>query len=259
MHTLSLNRIAVPNNLSAITDFDTTVNGDAHSDAIWQAVERLYSKGMNPGISLCLHHKGERVLNRTIGYANGNVFNPNPVKTKQLMSLDTPVCLYSASKAITAMLVHWADEKGFINLLNPVAHYLPEFAQNGKQNITLQQILSHRAGIGALPSDLAIETLYDYDSCIKLVCEAQPDKTHRHRSAYHALTGGYVLSAVLEKATGKDMNQLIDEAFCKPMGMKYFRYGLEEQYRSKVALNYATGMKPVGPLGGFLKKLLGLK
>ena len=68
------------------------------------------------------------------------------------MRPDTPVCLYSTSKGITALLMHMLAEDGLINIMDPVAFYAPEFAARGKHNITIHQILAHRGGIPGLPS-----------------------------------------------------------------------------------------------------------
>ena len=257
MKTFSLNKVAVPSDLESITSYACGVAGDDKSDRIWGGIQKLYRTGMSPAISLCLRHEGEVVIDRAIGYARGNVFNAKSVSPKKLMTTDTPVCMYSASKSVMAMLAHWAQEQGMINLLDPVVHYLPEFGRNGKDKITIKQVLSHRSGIATLPKGTPPETIFDYDECVKRVCESEPDLKDHYRSSYHALTGGYVIGAILEKVSGKSVNELLDEAFRKPLGMKYFQFGLEEQYRQSVALNYATGIKPVGPIASWIKNVLG--
>ncbi|MBP2649087.1 MAG: serine hydrolase, partial [Gemmatimonadetes bacterium] len=114
--------------------------------AIWGAVERLYATGMHPGISMVLRRGGRVVLKRAIGHARGN--GPGDAdETPVPMTPDTPVCIFSASKAMASMPLHLLSERKELSLLDPVSHYLPEFGQNGKRDITIYQLLCHKAGI----------------------------------------------------------------------------------------------------------------
>ena len=109
-----------PQNLAQLTDIDETREVDAESlgltytrvNKIWQAVEQLYQSGVHPGISFCLRYKGEVVLNRSIGYAQTPNDELNSMGSP--MCINTPVCLFSASKAVMAMLVHKLAESGKI-------------------------------------------------------------------------------------------------------------------------------------------------
>ena len=73
-------------------------------DRIWGAVEALYRTGAYPALSICIRRHGEILLNRSIGHVRGN--GPGDNDAKVVATPDTPYCLFSASKAITAMLVH---------------------------------------------------------------------------------------------------------------------------------------------------------
>ncbi len=69
---------------------------------------------------------------------------------KPPLDIDTPVCLFSTSKAVTAILVHKLAEQGGVDLNAPVAHYLPRFAQCDKGQMTISEVLSHRGGFASL-------------------------------------------------------------------------------------------------------------
>ncbi|MDH3994032.1 MAG: beta-lactamase family protein, partial [Gammaproteobacteria bacterium] len=170
---------------------------------------------------------------------------------------DTPVCLYSTSKGITALLMHMLVEDGLVNVMDPVAFYAPEFAANGKENITIHQILAHRGGIPGLPSDVPLETLWDEDKTWDLLCEAEPIITDGSKLAYHAITGGFVLERVIRQVTGDNINAYIDKKIRQPMGMKYFTYGIEPEHLDNMAPTYATGPRPGLLLRAFLKRALG--
>lgn len=226
-------------------------------ERIWGLVIKLYKTGVHPAISVCIRHRGKVLLSRSIGHVRGNGPNDTPDTEKVLATPDTPMCLFSTSKGITALLMHMLQEDGLINVSDPVAFYAPEFARKGKDNITIHQILAHRGGIPGLPKDVDLEVLWDEDRTWELLCDAKPIVTDGSRLAYHAITGGFVLERVVRQVTGADINAYIARKIREPMGMKYFSYGLEAQYLDDLALAYATGPRPGPLLGAFIKRALG--
>src|SRR5205823_7554561 len=90
---------------------------------------------------------------RAIGHASGNGPGDRPGAPKVLATPDTPFCIFSASKAITAMVVHLLDQRGLIHIDDRVCEYIPEFAKHGKDAITIAHVLSHRAGVPNIPRD----------------------------------------------------------------------------------------------------------
>jgi CubicO group peptidase (beta-lactamase class C family) len=260
-----MNTIKVPRSIAQVTTAEPSQEVDPVSvgmtrggiEDIWRAVEGIYKTGTHPGISICFRRKGKLVLNRAIGYAKGGGPHARRDEGKVLMRPDTPVCYFSASKAVTAFLMHLLNEDKLINLHDPISFYAPEFGQCGKKNITIHQVLSHRSGIPGLPEDVPIETLWDNDEIWRLLSEAQSDSARGNRLAYHALTGGYILERVVNKVTGKSIQAFLDERVRKPMGMKYFRYGIDDQYADLAAENHVTGMKPFFPVSYLIKRALG--
>lgn len=226
-------------------------------DEIWGNIVRLYKTGVHPGITVSIRRRGKILMSRGIGHALGNGPEDDATADKVLMTPATPVCLYSTSKGITALLMHMLVEDGLVNVMDPVSFYAPEFAANGKENITIHQILAHRGGIPGLPSDVPLETLWDEDKTWDLLCEAEPIITDGSKLAYHAITGGFVLERVVRQVTGDNINAYIDKKIRQPMGMKYFTYGIEPEHQDKMAPTYATGPRPGLLLRAFLKRALG--
>jgi CubicO group peptidase (beta-lactamase class C family) len=255
----------IPRDLDSVTTIDTRqevdpaevgmLQGDV--DAIWDAVAKLYRCGVHPGISVSIRRRGKLIVSRAIGHARGNGPHDDGAEDQVLMRTDTPVCLYSTSKGITALLMHMLAEEGLINVMDPVAFYAPEFARNGKDNITIHQILSHRGGIPGLPPQTPLETLWDEDKTWELLCDAQPIITDGSKLAYHAITGGFVLERVVRQVTGDNINAYIDRKIRQPMGMKYFTYGIEREHLGELAPTYATGPRPGPLLRKFLQRALG--
>lgn len=255
---------AIPRDLGAVTYRDQAGENpqavgvsDDTVEAIWRSVERLYLTGVHPGIQLSVRHKGEQILHRAIGHAHGNGPEDSADTAKVPMTTDTPICYFSASKAVTALLIHMLAEKGLINLMDPVAYYCPEFAQHGKRTITIHQVLSHRGGIPAIPKDTPIDVLWDKDEIWRLLCQAKPVEVDGAKVAYHAITGGFVLQRVLEKVTGDSIDAFLDQFLRKPMGMRWFTYGIDGNHLEQLATSYATGPRPVFPVSWVVNRALG--
>ena len=150
--------------------------------------------------------------------------------------------------------MHMLAEEGLINVMDPVAFYAPEFARNGKDNITIHQILAHRGGIPGLPPDVPLDTLWDEDATWELLCNAEPIMTDGSKLAYH----GFVLERVVRQVTGDTIGAYIDRKLRQPMGMKYFTYGVDLEHVADLAPTYASGPRPGPLLRAFLKRALGV-
>ena len=220
-------------------------------EALWSSVERLYDTGMHPAITLVLRHRGKRVLHRSIGHLDA-------AKTR-LVQPDSPICLFSASKAISAMLVHKLAEDGSVGLDERVAKYLPEFGCHGKENATVRQLLAHRGGIPSIPMKYPDpELLKDWPRIIEMLCAAKPIGIGFEKQAYHAITGGFILGELVQRVSGLDLGTALKRWFAEPLGCRYLHYGFPESQRDELADNVLTGPFPRWPISKLAKGILGL-
>lgn len=262
MKLFSTNTCFVPKDLGSITRSKNEVHPELGGmtakqvDKIWQSIEHLYQTGNHPLISMCLRRKGQIMLNRSLGHASGNSAD-GLAKNAVIANPDTPICLFSASKMITAILIHMLDETGEINLLDPISYYIPEYAQNGKRRATIFHLLSHRGGIPRIEMEVTPELLFDKDQILQYLYAAQPISPAGSHLAYHAVTAGYILGELIERVTGQDIRQFLHEHIEKPMDMQFFNYGLRPEYRDQVALNYPTGVHPKLGTDLYLNHVLG--
>ena len=265
MKLLSLNSCYVPEDLDSVIQYDSESEVNPESvgmsfkqrNSIWKATETLYKTGASPAITLCIRRKGQIVLNRAIGHARGNGPQDTAHTPKVLATPDTRICLFSASKVVTAMMIHLLDEMGEIDLLDPISSYIPEYGVNGKKDATIYHLLAHRGGIPSLPKGTDPQLLFNPESALDLLYKAKPIAPSGHRVAYHALTAGYVLGEIIKRVTGKNAREFLAEKISIPMEMPSFNFGLAPEYRDKIALNYSTGIKPVLLMDSFLRNILG--
>lgn len=252
------NLVSVPSDLAEVTCVDPAEQGQARlRESIWRRVEDLYRTGYHPGISLCVRHRGRVVLNRAIGHARGNA--PGDSGPAVPLDLDTPISLFSSSKAMTALLIHQLAEQGYLSLHDPVAETIPEFGRAGKHKTTVEQVLAHQAGIPSFPTEFGIEHAGDWDAVIDVLCRMPPMAKAGRMTAYHAITGGFILGEVAQRATGRPLPELLDTLLRKPLGLKHFTYGVDPAHNDSVALNAFTG-PPLPPiLGAMARKALGIE
>src|SRR6185369_11389255 len=213
-----IRRARVPRDLAAVTTTRAEREADPRdvgvapesTAAVWRAVERLYASGIHPAIALCVRRHGRVILDRAIGHAHGNGPDDPADAPKRLVTPETPFCSLSASKAVTAMLVHLLDQENLIRLDDPVCEYIPEFAAHGKQWITIRHVLAHRAGIPNLPPQvMRLERLDDLDEVIDILADAEPVSRAGRQLAYHAVTGGFVLGELVRRVTGRSIREVL--------------------------------------------------
>lgn len=228
-------------------------------DAIWRAVLRLYRGGLHPAIALSVRHRGKVVIDRAIGHLRGNGPDDPPDAPKVLARHDSLFSLFSASKAVTAMLVHLFDERDLLRLDDPVEAYIPEFGCKGKERATIRHVLTHRSGLPTVHDfPPSIDHIADWPFVIEALCQAPALSIPGQRLAYHAISGGFILGEVLQRVTGKKLRTLLREEIAAPLGLRSFDYGVDEARAGDVARHAFTGLPPPAPLTWFVTRALGV-
>lgn len=225
---------------------------------IWEAAVDLYLSGVHPGLQLCLRREGRVVLDRAIGHARGNGPDDPADSPKVPMTPGTPACIYSASKAVTAMVVHLLDERRQLHIGDRVSEYVPEYAQNGKEGTTIAHVLAHRAGVASMPDEaLDLDSIDDWDRIIRMICEEKPSIRPGRMLAYHAVSGGYILGEIVRRVTGKTVREVLAEEILDPLDFRWGNYGVASEDVEQVAPSYVTGPPLVPPLSTLVKRVLG--
>lgn len=259
-----LSRCRIPEDISAVTDRGPEASpreaGTSRKalEAVWEAVEALYRSGVHPAIQICLRRGGVVALNRAIGHARGNAPGDPPDGHQVPIETGTPVNLFSAAKAVTAMLIHKLDERGALHLDDRVSEYIPEFARHDKERITLRHVVGHRAGIPNLPPDaMDLDLLSRPDEVIARLCELEPVSLPGRMLAYHAVSGGFILGEVVKRVTGGSLRDLVAKEIREPLGLRWLHYGVARSDLARVAENAFTGPPIPPPASTILTRALG--
>jgi CubicO group peptidase (beta-lactamase class C family) len=149
---------------------------------------------------------------------------------------DTLVLVWSATKGIGSACVLHVLQEHRIGIDRIVPEFWPEFAQAGKEKITLAQLLSHQAGLCAL--DARVDVL-DYSAVIRAIESQKPLWPPGTAHCYHARTFGFLLDELVRRIAGRTLSQYWREVFAQPLGLDFW-VGLPEPENSRVATVYAA-------------------
>lgn len=256
------NEVGIPADLEAVTSRASEVDGTEVGlapgavEGLWESVLDLYRSGLNPAIALCVRKRGQVVLDRAVGHARGNA--PGEEGPGVPVTTGTPFCIFSASKAITAMVVHLLDDRGSLHVGDRVCEYVPEFGQHGKEWVTIQHVLTHRAGIPSMSGEDGEGLLGRWEDIVGLLCDAKPSSRAGRRLAYHAVTGGFILGEVVRRVAGKDIRAVLHDEILGPLGFDLMNYGVPASRVGEVAVNAFTGPPVPFPASRLVTRALGV-
>lgn len=150
---------------------------------------------------------------------------------------DTLVLVYSTSKGLAAMTVALVHSRGWLDFDAPVASYWPEFAQNGKERVTVRQLLAHQAGLCAIDEPLTAASLGDLDGLAEVLARQRPAWEPGTRQGYHALSLGWYESELIRRVDPqhRSLGRFFAEEVAAPLGLEFY-FGLPPEIpRERVA------------------------
>ena len=181
-----------------------------------------------PGAVLIVGHDGQVVYRRAYG---SRAIEPR----REAMTIDTIFDCASLTKVVattTAIMQLW--EQGKLRMNDPVAKYLPEFAQNGKQDITVRQLLVHYSG---LPEDLDLAKKWEgnnKDAAYRMAFEVVPDHPPGSMFLYSDVNF-IVLGALVERLSGESLDDYSAKHIFEPLGMKDTRFSPPKSWEPRIA------------------------
>jgi CubicO group peptidase (beta-lactamase class C family) len=172
-----------------------------------------FAAGREVGAAVAVYRDGIKVVDLWGGYRNGF--------TKTPWQHDTIVNMFSTTKGIASLAVTVAASRGLISYDAKVADYWPEFAQAGKADVTVRQLLSHQAGLSALDLPLRLADLNDPDTLSAVLAAQAPAWPPGSRHGYHALTLGWYESELIRRTdpAGRTLGQFFADEVATPLGL----------------------------------------
>ena len=192
-----------------------------------EVLDAQLTSGADVGASVCVHHRGEVVVDIWGGHTDTDRTKP--------WEADTITNVWSTTKTMTFLVALMLADRGELDLQAPVATYWPEFAANGKAGIEVRHVMSHTAGLSGFGERLQPEELADWERCTSVLAAQEPWWEPGTMPGYHAVTQGYLLGEVVRRITGDTIGTFFRREVAEPLGAD-FHIGLPESEESRVAL-----------------------
>jgi CubicO group peptidase (beta-lactamase class C family) len=220
---------------------DVNIGGEVKPgfEKVRDAFENNFAQHGDVGAAFSLYVKGEKVVDLWGGTAD--------VSTSRPWEQDTLQLFFSTTKGVAAICAHLLAQRGELDLDAPIANYWPEFKAEGKENITVRQGMSHRAGIPVVDVDLTPEQVCAWDPIVEALAAQKPIWEPGTKHGYHALTYGWIVGEIVKRVTGKSLGTFYRDEIGEPLGLDLW-IGLPESEESRVApLVILEAMTAEGP------------
>ena len=190
-----------------------------------QVFEDMFREGLHPGAQVAVYRDGELAISLAGGLSSPG---GDPVTETTLFQIR------STTKALTALVMIMLYDRGRFSFEDPVIKYWPEFGQNGKEAITIAQIMSHRAGIPDGPP-IPLARMGDRKAVAAAVEAMKPEWTPGAANGYHAASYGWVLDELVFRMTGANIAAFLRKEIIEPLGAKVVFLGLPQEEFPRMA------------------------
>ncbi|ELU10516.1 hypothetical protein CAPTEDRAFT_156512 [Capitella teleta] len=210
-------------------------HGEGFAAPGWRQVADIYREqldnGEQRGGGISVFYEGKQVVAFTGGYAH--------YESEWKWEKDTLSCIYSSTKAVSAVAIALLVQRGFLDYKSPVKKYWPEFRLHNKGKTTVEELLSHQAGLPAIDEEFSAFDLLNQPEKIGRIIGAQkpiwkPGDGH----GYHGFTLGLYEDQLVRRVDPlhRSLSQFFAEEIAQPFGLDVF-IGLpkEENYRTAFA------------------------
>jgi CubicO group peptidase (beta-lactamase class C family) len=199
-------------------------------ERVHQAFADNFSRRRELGGACCAFVRGEKVVDLWGGIRNKQTSEP--------WEQDTMVIVYSATKGLAAMTLAIAHSRGWLDYEERVCAYWPEFAQQGKERITVRQLLAHQAGLYVLDEPLGRALVADLDRLAVVLARQKPAWEPGTRQAYHGITLGFYESELLRRIDPqhRSLGQFFQDEIASPLGLDVYIRLPEDIPNSRLAM-----------------------
>jgi len=195
------------------------------------------------GGACCAYYRGVKVVDLWGGIRNQQTGEP--------WEQDTMVLVHSTTKGLAAMTLALAHSRGWLDYESPMSRYWPEFAQHGKEHVTVRQLLAHQAGLFVLDVPLDRALVSDLDRLAVVLARQTPAWEPGTRQGYHGITLGFYESELLRRIDPqhRSVGIFFDDEIAAPLGLDVYIRLPESIPDSRLATLSRPGM--VEMLQGF--------
>ncbi|GMR40725.1 hypothetical protein PMAYCL1PPCAC_10920, partial [Pristionchus mayeri] len=190
--------------------------------------ENFESGWERDGAAFALYHNGELVVDVWGGYADP--------ESKRLWKDNTMSVAFSSTKAMGALCVALLVDRGLLSFDDKIVKFWPKFGRNGKENVTVQMVMSHTAGLALISKKITMEDAFDHVRMAQLFEEQTPNWEPGTLVGYHVLTYGWLVDQIVRRVDpkGRSLGQFFKEELAMPHGID-FHIGLSASEAHRVS------------------------
>jgi CubicO group peptidase (beta-lactamase class C family) len=207
-----------------------------------EALEQALALG-EAGVQVAAYLDGDLVVDSWAGHTDPERTSSDDYRVDG----STLFPVFSVTKAFTATAVHLQAERGLIDYDAAVALYWPEYGVNGKEHVTLRHVLTHRAGVPAMPEDVTPERLADWEWMLSRLARMEPEYQPGTANTYLAYVFGWILGEVVRRTDPerRPFDVFVEDEICRPLEIDSFFLGVPDSELDRVArLTYPTAPPP---------------
>jgi CubicO group peptidase (beta-lactamase class C family) len=185
-------------------------------DAVRDAFAENFSRRHELGGACCVYHRDEKVVDLWGGVRNKSTGEP--------WQEDTMVLVHSATKGLAAMTLAVAHSRGWLDYEERVCSYWPEFAQQGKEKITVRQLLAHQAGLFAFDEPVDRSVVADLDRLAVVLARQKPAWEPGTRQGYHAITLGFYEGELMRRVDPRhrSLGRFFQDEIASPLELDFY-------------------------------------
>jgi CubicO group peptidase (beta-lactamase class C family) len=199
---------------------------DARFEKMREVLAANLESGSDLGASVAVVLDGEPVVDLWGGWADHEQTKP--------WERDTITNVWSSTKTMMAVSALVLVDRGELDVDERVAHYWPEFAANGKDDVRVRHLLSHTSGVSGWAQPVEVADIYDWEKSTSMLAAQAPWWEPGTASGYHALNQGHLVGEVIRRITGQKLGEFFAEQIAGPLGAD-FHIGLAPSEFHRVA------------------------
>lgn len=192
-----------------------------------------FSNGLDIGASVAVTVDGESVVDLWAG----DLVDAGDAQWQE----NTIVNVWSTTKTMASIVMLMLADRGELDFNAPVAHYWPEFAQNGKEGVLVRHIMSHSAGLSSVEEPIVFEDYCDHEKICNMLAAQAPWWTPGTQSGYHAITQGHLQNEIVRRVSGETLGVFFKRNVAVPLNAD-FHIGTSQDMLPRVGF-----LKPAEP------------
>jgi CubicO group peptidase (beta-lactamase class C family) len=195
--------------------------------SVARGLARQLRRGPRGGAAVCVYHRGEKVV---------DIWGGTKDASGTPWQADTMSVSFSTTKGVTATVLHILVDRGMLDYDDPVAKYWPEFAAEGKGQVTIRHLLCHQAGlfdIRRMIDDAG--RMREWGYMTDVLARSAPTIAPGSASAYHGLTYGWLVGEVIQRVTGRPFAEVVQRELAQPLELDGLYIGTPSEPAARAA------------------------